>query len=391
MLSKILLKNQSLLQLIIASLGALLGVVFLLTSIHFLLKVNEFGEGSEMLGPNTLIIQKKVSSSTTLQMASSLFSVHEIKAISRKSFVKEVQSVKSNNFGVEFLTSDPMLPYFRSDVFIQSIDARFLDVKSTKWNWNLESEYVPIILPRDFLVMLNTFMSSSGIPQISDELAKDVLFSLQLSNNQQKKVFQAKIIGFTNEVSSILVPESFMDFGVQEFGGGKDQKITQLLILGKEKEFGLLEKFLEKNHYESKDSQIVTGRLKSIVSTLLTVIVLISFLTLVFSSFVMVQYIQLLVSRNNYEVKTLLRLGFTSSKIYNVFIRYFIILYGSICLLASFIFIWIKGIIDKQLHQSGIYIDLDYTLLSWLTLLISIVLFYLATFLSTRRMVIKEF
>ena len=48
MLRKILLRNQSFLQLIIALFGALLGVVFLLVSVHYLIKVTEFGKGSEM-------------------------------------------------------------------------------------------------------------------------------------------------------------------------------------------------------------------------------------------------------------------------------------------------------------------------------------------------------
>ena len=53
MLPKIVLRNQSKTQLVIAFLGAFLGVLFLLISVHYLLKVNQFGEGSEMLGPNT--------------------------------------------------------------------------------------------------------------------------------------------------------------------------------------------------------------------------------------------------------------------------------------------------------------------------------------------------
>lgn len=391
MLPKIVLRNQSKTQLVIAFLGAFLGVLFLLVSVHYLLKVNQFGEGSEMLGPNTLIIQKKVSATTTLQLSSTTFSAHEIKLIEKKSFIQEVQPVQSNNFGVEFATSDPMLPYFRSDVFIQSVDARFLDVKSKLWKWHDGDEFVPIILPRDFLVMLNTFMSSSGIPQISDELAKDVNFSLLLSNDFSKKQFRAKIIGFTNEVSSILVPDSYMNYGKETFGKRADEQITQLMLSSKEKEFGLVENFLEEQHYESKNSQLVTGRLKSVVSMLLLVIVFISFLTLIFSSFVLIQYIQLLISRNVYEIRTLLRLGYTPRKLYRVFVRYFVLLYLVICFGATAIFLIFKSQIDAVLHSSGIYIELNISVFTWITLVISFVLFYLTSLLSAKKSVLKEF
>ena len=391
MLRKILLRNQSFLQLIIALFGAFLGVVFLLVSVHYLIKVTEFGKGSEMLGANTLVVQKKVSTTTTLQLASTAFSAHEIQSIQNKSFVADAQPVLSNNFGVEFATSDPMLPYFRSDVFIQSIDTRFLDVKSKAWRWDKKSEFVPIILPRDFMVMLNTFMSSSGIPQISDELAKDVQFSLRLSNNQTDQKFNAKIIGFTNEVSSILVPKSFMQFGKNTFGTKSQEKVTQLMISGKEKEFGLLEKFLNQQHYESKNSQLVTGRLKSVVSSLLMVIAFISFLTLLFSSFVLIQYIQLLISKNAFEVKTLLRLGYTTNSLSKVFITYFVTLFGVLCLLGSLFFILLKSYLDERLHRTGIYIDLHYTSYSWTTLGFSFVLFFVLTFISSKRTIVNEF
>jgi hypothetical protein len=391
MLRKILLRNQSFLQLVIALFGAFLGIVFLLVSVHYFIKVTEFGEGSEMLGPNTLVIQKKVSTTTTLQLASTSFSAHEIHAIKNKSFIADVQPVMSNNFGVEFATSDPMLPYFRSDVFIQSIETRFLDVKSKFWKWDKNSDFVPIILPRDFMVMLNTFMSSSGIPQISDELAKDVLFSLQLSNDRTSQKFNAKIIGFTNEVSSILVPKSFMQFGKNTFGTKSQEKITQLMISGKEKEFGLLEKFLQKQHYESKNAQLVTGRLKSIVSTLLLVVACISFLTLLFSSFVLVQYIQLLISKNSYEIKTLLRLGYATNTLSNVFIYYFVLLFGSLCLVGILFFVLIKSFLDEKLESTGIYIDFNYSVYSWATLGVSFVLFYIVVFISSKRNILNEF
>lgn len=391
MLRKILLRNQSFVQLIIALFGAFLGVVFLLVSVHYFIKVTAFGEGSEMLGPNTLVIQKKVSSTTTLQLASTTFSAHEIAAIQKKPFISDVEPVMSNNFGVEFATSDPMLPYFRSDVFIQSIDTRFLDVKSTSWKWDKNADFVPIILPRDFMVMLNTFMSSSGIPQISDELAKDVKFRLELTNDHINQKFNAKIIGFTNEVSSILVPESFMQYGKNTFGTKAKERITQLMLSGKEKEFGLLEKFLEQNHYDSKKAQLVTGRLKSVVSTLLLVVACISFLTLLFSSFVLIQYIQLLISRNAYEIKTLLRLGYTTHKLARVFLYYFVLLFSSLCVLGILFFVVVKSYLDTLLQNSGIYIDLDYSIYSWATLAISFVLFYVLVFITSRRNVLNQF
>ena len=341
---------------------------------------------------SSLLLTYKVSAQTILKNDS----ITSSKSKAKLDFKVHTDSLPQNNsayvdnmlgFAKTFLGT----PYFRSDVFIQSIDKRFLDVKSRQWKWEEGADFVPIILPRDFMVMLNTFMSSAGIPQISDQLAKEVQFSLVLSNDNTQRKFNAKIIGFTNEVSSILVPESFMKYGGNTFGTKKDEKITQIILAGKEKEFGLLENFLDQNQYESKNAQLVTGRLKSVVSTLLIVIAFISFLTLLFSSFVLIQYIQLLISKNSYEVKTLLRLGYPSKSLSKVFIVYFVSLFGVLCVLGSLVFVLLKSYLDEKLHSTGIYIDFQYTFYSWATLGFSFVLFFVLTFISSKRNIMHEF
>ena len=68
MLEKLLFRNQDKKQLLIAIIGAFMGITFLITSIHYIIKVNEFGKGTDILGPNTIIVQKKVTNSSSLNL-----------------------------------------------------------------------------------------------------------------------------------------------------------------------------------------------------------------------------------------------------------------------------------------------------------------------------------
>ena len=213
MLRQLLFRSQDRKQLFIAVGGSFLGMTFLITSIHYLIRVNEFGEGADVLGPNTIIVQKKISTGNTLGIAKTDFSEKEIEGIKKEPGVLDVQPVVSNNFDVSFETADPLVPRFRSNVFIQTVNEDFLDVKTDKWKWKVGDTVVPMIMPRDFLVMLNTYMSAQNIPQISDELAMDIRFKFTLQNETRKDWIDVRIVGFTNEVSSMLVPESFMRFG----------------------------------------------------------------------------------------------------------------------------------------------------------------------------------
>ncbi len=391
MLKKLLFRNQDIKQLIIAVIGSFLGITFLITSIHYLIKVNEFGEGTDILGPNTLIVQKEVSNSNTLNLAKTDFSPAEIATLKKEPFILDVKPVISNNFDVSFETADPLVPRFRSDVFIQTVDPKFLDVKSDKWHWKMGDTVVPIILPRDFLVMLNTFMSASGIPQISDDLAKDIRFRFTLSNDTQKEWIDAKIIGFTNEVPSILVPESFMEFGNKKYGIIADQKITQLMISGKESEFGLVEEMVKKRHLESKNSQIVVGRLKSMVGTLIIVVLGISIIAVFVSCLVLIQYAQLMMSRNAYEVRTLLRIGYAPKKIIRTFFFYFIQIFGLVSLLGMGMFLFFKYKLDKMFEEGGLYLGKDFTFYSIGALLFAYLLFGIASFFNVRKGIYKQF
>ncbi len=391
MLNKLLYKNQDKKQLIIAIIGAFMGITFLITSIHYLIKVNDFGKGSDILGPNTIIVQKKVTNSSSLNMTKTDFSENEIKKIKAEPFIQDVQPVISNNFDVSFETADPMVPRFRSDVFIQTVDQKFLDVKSTKWHWKEGDKFVPIIMPRDFLVMLNTFMSSSGIPQISDDLAMDIKFKFTLKGETDKEWVDARIIGFTNEVSSILVPESFMEYGNAKYTSGKEKKITQIMISGKESEFGLVEDLLKKRGLESKNAQMVVGRLKSVVGTLFLVVLGISIIAVFVSGLVLIQYMQLLMSRNAYEVRTLLRIGFYPQVVIKSFFLYFVKIFGIVSTLGLLVFFIFKYFLDTMFETGGLYIDTQISLIALISLAGTYLLFVLASYRTAKNGIFRQY
>ena len=393
MLNKLLFKNQDRKQLVIAMVGAFMGITFLITSIHYLIKVNEFGKGADILGPNTIIVQKKVTNSSSLNLTKTDFSKNEIKNMIAESFIKDVKPVISNNFDVSFQTDDPMVPYFRTDVFIQTVDEDFLDVKTTKWHWSKGDQFVPIIMPREFLVMLNTFMSASGIPQVSDDLAMGIKFKFKLWNSEKQieERVDAKIIGFTNEVSSLLVPESFMKYGNDMYSDGSDQKITQIMISGEESQFGLVEDLLTKRGLESKNSQMMIGRLKSVVGTLILVVLGVSIIAVFVSGLVLIQYMQLLMSRNLYEVRTLMRMGYHPSELIKAFFLYFVKIFGYVAGIGVLIFFGFKFFLDKMFDEGGLYIDKGLTWQSIVVLALSYGLFAFASFRSAKKEIFKQY
>lgn len=391
MLKKVLFQNQDKTQLVIAVLGSIIGLLFLISSIHYLIRVNEFGKGEEILGPNTMIIQKKVSNSSSLKITKNDFSKEEIERFKNETFVDDAQAVICNNFNVLLLTDDPLVPKFSSDVFLQTVNTKFLDVPAENWTWIQGDTIVPIVMPRDFLVMLNTFMSASGIPQVSEDLAKDIKFKFRISNDSKKDFISARIVGFTNEIPSLLVPESYMNYANQKYATSKENKITNVMISSKEGEFGKMEKFLQERGLESRKSQIVIGKLKSIVSTLFVVLLVISVVTVAVSGLVLIQYMQILIANNQYHIKTLLRLGYNPNKIVQLFTRYLTVTFGFVSLIALVLFIIEKFFVDELFEKGGIAINQSLSIMSFISILISFCIFVVVSFIVTQRKILDEF
>jgi hypothetical protein len=369
----------------VAYFGNFIGLTFLFLSVHYLFKFQQYGAHSETLKVNTLILQKKVTYSTTLQIAKSDFSQQDIQLLKELPAVSVIEPVVNNQFRVWLETNDRMLPIFKTDVFLQAVANEFLDVQTPEWKWEKGDKKVPIIMPRDFLVMMNTFLSASGMPQISDELATQVNFKIRISNGQEQEWYDSKIVGFTNEVAALLVPKSFMTHANSKFGHSENQKITQLMVATKKGQFGEIEQYMNENGLEAKKSHVLINRLKSVVNTLLFIVLSISFIALVNAMFVLIQYLQLLLSRNEYSIKVLLRIGHHIPQL----VRHFVIYLGKQFFLLSSLsfltFYLLKLKIDQLFLSGGVYLDASFNLHLFTVFFFIQATFILAVFLTSKK------
>ncbi|MCO5269994.1 MAG: hypothetical protein M9897_13990 [Brumimicrobium sp.] len=389
MLKKILFQHKNQSQLYIAILGTLLGFIFLVTSIHYFIQIQHYGESSEMVGDNTYIIQKKVTDLSMLQLSQNIYNQEDIEDIKKQTFTQEIKPVKSNNFDITIQTDSEIVPYFRSDIFIQSVDYEFIQSNSLFWDWNVNSEYVPVVLPREFLVMLNTFASAKGLPQVSENLAKSIGFKFTLYDREHKEQFKVQIIGFTSKISSILVPPSFMEYGSKHFSSEISDKTTQIMVSVVDGEFGTFESYLTKHQMEASENAMTIGKFKSVAGVLFSILIGVGILTVLLSGLVILQYIQIIIFGNQYEIQTLLRIGYSPRQILNVFILFFIKINLLLMLISFLIFAALKYFIDQLLFKNGLFIDNGLTLTSVIALLLTTFFLILINYTSTRKSIYK--
>jgi hypothetical protein len=125
--------------------------------------------------------------------------------------------------------------------------------------------------------------------------------------------------------------------------------------------------------------------LKSIVGTLFGVISIISIIAVLTSGLVLIQYLQLLMSHNNYEIRTLLRLGYAPKKLIFSFFNYFLRLFLGISILSFVSFILLKFFIDEIFQTGGIYLNQEISFTSIASLLASLFVFATSSYLTANK------
>ena len=185
MLKKILFRNSTNFQFVFATIGALVGLTALCLSFQLTLDVQSFHSGEEdLFGPNSVVIQKKVTKLSSLGMNNTDFTDEEIEDLRNKEFITDVAPFESADFRVAISeVKGDGLPPFYADMFFQSIPDRFLDL-DVDWEWNENSEYIPIVLPRDFIMIINYGIAQSqGFNQISEELLMAARLTIHIKGN----------------------------------------------------------------------------------------------------------------------------------------------------------------------------------------------------------------
>tara|TARA_E500000331_G_scaffold297306_1_gene296553 strand:+ start:235 stop:1413 length:1179 start_codon:yes stop_codon:yes gene_type:complete len=390
-MQKLFFTNQNRFQLFSACFGLSIGLILLLSSIQLYHKAILYNEDSELLDEHTLIVQKQVSRASHLGIGSPNFSKNEIEALQEQEFISACSPIMSNQFEVIVEIDDPVIPAFNSSIFLQSVEKEFVNISPRSFGWNDSSDFVPVIMPRNFLIMLNTFLSASKLPQLSESLVSNVQMNLIVGKGSSRTIIPARIVGFTNTFSSILVPISFMKMANIKYAKTQNQFYSQMIVKSVDEKLGLLESYLKDMGYESGEDQLFVSRLKSALSIVLIFMLSLAALTLSLSIVIMIQYLQLMLSNLTFEIRLMLRLGHSIQTLKNNFLRYFVFVFMLISIISFVSFYLLSITIDHKLLRSGILVNESISTWTLVSLLAVFIIFALTVNIYTARKIKAQF
>jgi hypothetical protein len=392
MLRKLLFRNSTNFQFVFATAGALVGLTALLLSFNLMLDVRSFHSSEkELFGPNSVVIQKKVTKLTTIGMNNTEFTPEDIEMLRSKEFITDVAPFQSADFkvGISEVPGDG-LPHFYADMFFQAIPDRFMDV-DVDWSWNEKSEYIPIVLPRDFIMIINYgFAQSQGINQISEELLMAARLTIHIDGNGKKTTMIGRVVGFSQKISSILVPESFLHYANGIYSNGNIINPSRVFITTKDDSYGELEELMDEMNLDISQASIDVAKIKTIITVVIGIFGVAALLIMLLSLMGFVQYSQLMLSKVSYEIRTLIRIGYSVKSIVMTFIIQMIVIFGIITVCSIVIMMIVNVlVVNVWLDENGIHLEKSGMGPSVILAVLCFGLFIGSNFLSVRKTIFK--
>jgi len=309
--------------------------------INYLLKENKSEDGFEYLQ-----ISKEIGISTSLGLVSGSFSSSEINTIKSQDFIDDVGPLFSNDFRVygQFAGNN-------FDMFFTSVKNSFIDSDLSSFRWERGDKIVPVILSNQFVTLLNhAVLPSQGRRPIPKIAIKQAVVDLDLTKGRELLKTKARVVGFSDRISSVLVPKSFLDFANQELSGKTDSRVSMLILKVIDSRSKSLLRFLSQNDYEISGELPLFDNAKSILEIVTVILFVFGSLLLILSIALNLSQLKLIVIENQDRLKMLILLGYSPKSIANSILRLVVIGLTIILLVVfccvGFFFAWIYDFIE---------------------------------------------
>lgn len=316
MVWKLLRQHISVSQLAGFFLANLCGMIIVLLGIQFYRDVLPvFTQGDSFIKKDFVIVSKKVSTLGTLVGKSSTFSTGDVAEIEEQPFTKSVGRFLPSQFKVSAGMGMQGIR-MSTDMFFESVPDEFVDVKLDKWTFDPSSDVVPIIIPRNYLNLYNFgFAQSRNLPQLSEGVMGMVNLDIRIMGNGQVKQLKGNIVGFSNRLNTILVPETFMNWANAAYGTGQKAEPSRLIVEVNNPTDERIAKFFQQKGYETEGNSLDAGKASWFLKVVIGIVLSVGLLISVLSFYILILSIYLLLQKNSTKLENLLLIGYSPARV----------------------------------------------------------------------------
>lgn len=363
-------------------LANLFGMSIVLLSIQFYKDVIPvFTEGDSFMKKEYLIVTKKISAIGSFAGKTNTFSEDELKSLREQRFSKDVGAFTPSQFKVSagFGMKEAGIS-LSTEMFFESVPNKFVDVSLDKWHFDKESRSIPIIIPRSYLNLYNFgFAQSRSLPKLSEGVMGLIQMDIVIKGNGRLEQYKGNIVGFSNRLNTILVPEDFMKWANSEFADeNKPQPVRLIVEVDNPADDGIARYFQEKG-YEAENDKLDAGKTTYFLRLITGIVMGVGLFISILSFYILMLSIFLLLQKNTVKLESLLLIGYSPAK---VAIPYQVLTLGLnliVLALSIGIVMYMRGMYTEVLTQLFPQMEMS---IMWPTYVAGIILFSLVSVIN---------
>ncbi len=293
---------------------------------------------------NTYIIAShRVTATSAMSSQTTTFTDEEIADIEAQPFTRRVGVFTASRYKV-FASIGMGGHYVGTDMFFESVPDAFVDADLAQWHYAEGDAEIPIILPRSYLAIYNFgFAESQSLPKLSEGLVSMIQMDLRLRGAAAEQTLKGRVVGFSNRLNTILVPEAFMAWSNATFAPEGEAAPTRVIIEVTTPTDDAIPAYFQEHGLESDGDQLDTGRatflLKMVAGGVMAVGLLISLLAF----YILMLSIYLLVQKNAVKLQNLLLIGYTPARVSLPYQLLTLGMNAGVLLLAVAVLLYLRG------------------------------------------------
>ena len=315
-------------------LASLFGMTIVLLGLQFYRDVAPvFTEGNSFLKKNYIVATRKISTLGSLTGKSNTFSTQDMEDLRRQPFTQSVGAFTPSLFNVSAgLGMERTGIRLSTEMFFESVPDKYMDISLDRWRFDPESHVIPIVIPRNYLNLYNFgFAQSRNLPKLSEGLMNLVQMNIRLSGNGLTEVFRGQIIGFSNRLNTILVPQTFMDWANTRYAPGKQPRPSRLIVEVNNPADPAINRYFDEKGYETEGDALDAGKATYFLRLITSVVIGIGLLISLLAFYILMLSIFLLLQKNSEKLHNLLLIGYTPTQAGTPYYLLSIVLNLSVC------------------------------------------------------------
>ena len=363
---------------IMAIIGLSVALLLILSAVQLQVNYNSLlhGKNNQDSIANFLVINKAVTAQT---VGATALTNAEIESLKAQPYIDAVGLLTPSRFKLSAEGASNQMPFY-TDLFFESVPDEFLDVTDPAWKWNDQSQFIPLILPNMFLDMYNFgFATSQNLPQLTQEVVKNLPIKINIKTPLGDVPYYAKVVGFSDRISSVLVPQAFMDWANQKFGNAQPAQSSRVVIRTRDAGNPALREYLRIHGLTTDADKTRFSKYRQIVDMVVNISWITGMVMLLFALLVFTLFIQLTIASSKEDILLLVTIGAAPAQLYRFLMRQFFpsnIIIVAITLVAISVLQWLLA---GFLHLKNMEIP---ALIGWPTLVAALLILLVLWFVN---------